>query len=178
MIPRLLLLFLLLVPKALCAAESPLPIVPEGEIVEAIEPILESLGSSLVNSVLWSPDGRRLTSGISGGSIRIWDVESGREVSRLVGHGDQVWSVSWSPDGRRLASGSDDKTVRIWDVESGHELHRLEGHGSWVRSVSWNSDGHQLASGSDDRTVRIWDVESGRELHHLEGHGDRVRSVS
>jgi hypothetical protein len=111
----LLLLFLLLVPNALCAAESPPPIVPEGEIVEAIEPILASLRPSSVSSISWSPGGRWLASGSGDGTVRIWDAASGRELSRLVGHSDGVRSVSWSPDGRRLASGSDDGTTRIWD---------------------------------------------------------------
>ena len=115
MILRLLLLLFLLLPKALYAAESPPPIVPEGEIVEAIEPILEALQSSSVSSISWSPDGRRLASGSGDNTVRIWDAESGRELNHLEGHGDAVWSVSWSPDGGRLASGSDDGTVRVWD---------------------------------------------------------------
>ena len=75
-----------------------------------------------VLSVSFSPDGRRIVSGSYDRTIRIWDAESGQELSKLEGHTAVVLSVSFSPDGRRIVSGSDDKTIRIWDAESGQEL--------------------------------------------------------
>merc|ERR1711916_33197 len=88
--------------------------------------------SSSVESVAWSADGRRVVSGSSDKTIRIWDVETGMEEKRLEGHSDHVSSVAWSADGRRVVSGSDDGTIRIWDVETGVEEKRLEGHSSSV----------------------------------------------
>ncbi len=76
--------------------------------------------SSWVNSVSFSPDGTRLTSGSSDKTVRLWDVETGRELTTLTGHSDSVSSVSFSPDGTHIASGSDDNTVRLW--ETGREL--------------------------------------------------------
>ena len=67
-----------------------------------------------MNSVCFSPDGRRLASGSGDRTVRLWDVETGACVKTLEGHGDEVLSVCFSPDGRRLASGSDDSTVRLW----------------------------------------------------------------
>src|SRR5262249_2610029 len=37
-----------------------------------------------------------------------------RELRRLVGHGDTVWSIAFAPDGRRALSGSKDRTARLW----------------------------------------------------------------
>jgi WD40 repeat protein len=69
-----------------------------------------------VKSVSFSPDGRFLASGGADGVVRMWDIESGREVRRME-HGDWVQSVSFSPDGRFLASGGRDGVVRVWEVE-------------------------------------------------------------
>src|SRR5438874_2041157 len=70
-----------------------------------------------VNSVSWSPDGKRLASASEDKTVKVWDAENGKEVLTLKGHDDDVLSVTWSPDGKRLASASLDKTVKVWDVE-------------------------------------------------------------
>jgi WD40 repeat protein/serine/threonine protein kinase len=119
--------------------------------------------SNQLCSVTWSPDGKRLATGGTEGSVKIWDAADGRLLSVWPGHKGDVLAVAWSPDGRHLASAGQDAAVRIWDPKTGQAL-TLTGHHQAVASLAWISDASRLASCSRDGTIRIWNPVSGASL--------------
>jgi WD40 repeat protein len=143
----------------------------------ACQAVLEGHTDSVLSLAL-SADGRRVISGSSDTTLRVWDLESGECLHVLEGHWGPVHSLALSADGRRVISGSWDFTLRVWDLESGQCLHVLEGHTKFVRSLALSADGRRVISGSDDNTLRVWDLESGECLHVLEGHTKFVRSLA
>jgi WD40 repeat protein len=63
-----------------------------------------------------SPDHRLLALGDSDGTIRLFDVNSGKELQPLRGHRGCIASLEFSADGTLLVSGSEDTTALVWDV--------------------------------------------------------------
>ena len=55
------------------------------------------------------------------GSMRLWDVATGRERRRFPVEGFDVRSVAVSPDGKLLAAGVSDQTIRVYDLTTGQE---------------------------------------------------------
>jgi WD40 repeat protein len=145
----------------------------------------------LIWSVAFTPDGRHVLAASGGREIaatgivpgpenliRLWDVETGREVRRFAGPSHYIASVACSPDGRRLLAGSGDQHVYLWDLESGILLCRLAGHADAVLGVAFCPDGRRALSASSDQTVRVWDLESGHEVYCLTGHVGGVNCVA
>jgi WD40 repeat protein len=147
------------------------------KMIQADQPQVLS-HSSMVYDVSYSPDGKTLASGSYDGTVKLWDVGTGKELKTLKGHRGEVNSVSYSPDGKTLASTSWDNTVKLWDVGTGKELNTLKGHQSAVMSVSYSPDSKTLASGSVDYTVKLWDVVTGKEFKTLKAYQGKVYSVS
>lgn len=135
-----------------------------------------------VYAVACSPDGKRAASCSADRTIRLWDLQSGKEKLLLIGHQGIVYSVSFSTDGTLIASGSSDKTIRIWDSHTGEEVRSpLEGHTESVRSVCFSPDGTRIISGADDKTVRMWHARSGvteEMFFPLLGHEGSITSVA
>jgi WD40 repeat protein len=136
--------------------------------------------SGSVTSVGFSPDGKRIVSGSEDKTIRIWDAETGEEVSApFEGHTDSITSVMFSPDGKRIVSGSYDKTIRMWNPETGEEIAGpFVDHTHGIACVAFSSDGTRIVSGSCDKTIRIWDTKTGHAVARpLVGHKHPITSV-
>ncbi|MFI0923795.1 trypsin-like peptidase domain-containing protein [Streptomyces sp. NPDC021012] len=131
-----------------------------------------------VSSVKFSPDGRTVASASSDGTVRLWDVATGKSRRVLNGHSDTVSSVAFSPDGRTLATGGADHNARLWDTVTGEIRAILNGHTYNVTSVAFSPDGRTLATGSTDHSARLWDTATGRTRAILNGHNDQVYSVA
>jgi WD40 repeat protein len=131
-----------------------------------------------VNSISFSPDGKTLATGSSDKTIKLWNLDTGKEIRTLQGHDSYINSVSFSPDGKTLATGSDDETIKLWNPNTGKEIFTLQGHDSSINSVSFSINSKTLATGSKDKTIKLWNVDTGEEIRTLRGHNSYVNSVS
>jgi WD40 repeat protein len=161
----------------------PLPAIAE------MKPLITLTGhTDKVLSVTFSPDGKRIVSGSSDGTVKVWNAENGKVILTLKGHKDKVFSVAFSPDGKRIVSGGGVfqpemempvvGDVKLWDAETGKEIRSFEGHKRCVYSVALSPNGKRIASGSDDKTLKVWDADNGKEIFTLKGHVNEVTSVA
>jgi WD40 repeat protein len=109
-------------------------------------------------------DGKRAVSVSRDHTLKVWNLDSGREVRTLTGHTGAVMAVAVTVDGQRAVSAAGDQTLKVWDVGSGRELRTLEGHTDSVHAVAVTPDGQRAVSASEDNTVKVWGLETGEVL--------------
>jgi hypothetical protein len=151
---------------------------------------LKYFGTQPVHALRYAPDGRTLAAGGANGTVRLWDVTTGREVRRIAGHRREVNSVTFSPDGKALASSSFDGDIFLWDPATGRQLRPLvRGGGPGqpgvnVLAVAFAPGGKMLASAEQPFTSRegasitLWEVATGRVRLRLAGHQGDVNALA
>lgn len=68
-----------------------------------------------------SPNGRSIVTGCKDGVIRIFDVATGLEQRRLIGHEGRTWDVAWENAGTILSTGGDG-SLRRWELAKRADL--------------------------------------------------------
>jgi len=87
-----------------------------------------------IHALAYSPDGGRLATASTDGSVKIWDVSNGRELRNYRGHPEAVRAVVFAPDGKTVASAAAND-IKIWDPETGKEVRTIAAHAA-ARSTS------------------------------------------
>lgn len=105
-------------------------------------------------SATFSPDGDMLAVGDSY-NIRLWNVQTGRELQPLVGNEIQ-WTMQFTPDGSRLLSGGNAK-VNVWDTKKFQRIHVQSTSGSgYVQSLAISGDGKFFAAPGSARDLQVF----------------------
>jgi eukaryotic-like serine/threonine-protein kinase len=93
-------------------------------------------------------------------AVRLWNVESRREVGAFDGHQRAVEALALSPDQQELATASSDQKAIVWSVATHLRRGTLEGHRGRLTSIAYSPDGKLLATGGIDCAICLWDTQS------------------
>ncbi|KAM5343573.1 hypothetical protein ACJ41O_012110 [Fusarium nematophilum] len=133
-----------------------------------------STGSSVVQAVACSPDGR-LFAAACGKEARVYDAASGECIYTLRFRSYMsVASVAFSPCGGRLATACGSE-VRILQVDTFDRIQTLKDTN--IYSVIFSPDGERLATvGSIG--ARVWNWKTGDLVNNLRGHSSFTPSAT
>ncbi len=116
--------------------------------------------TDLVWGSSFSPDGRKMVTASNDGTARLWDVESGQELSRFAPSVDSFTSALFTPHGRHVMVGGPGDAMRLWDTETNQEVRQYKGlaGGAWGFDIS--SDGKFVVT-ADDEGAKLFDMQTG-----------------
>jgi WD40 repeat protein len=114
-----------------------------------------------VHAVAYSADGKRALSGGNDRTVRLWNIEDGKELQRFTGHRNAVIAVAFGPEERILSASSQyqtaDRVLRVWDAKKGREEKAYGGSETdRVRCAAFAADGGIALSAGADSALRLW----------------------
>jgi WD40 repeat protein len=160
-----------------------------GQVTPVQEPkqrIITGSHTGGAHSVAFSPDGKILASVGGDGSIKLWNVSTGKNITSEPYSGRTIHAVAFSSDGKILASAGDDEIIQLWAVASTDgsitlkKGATLKGHSEGINAIVFSPDGKTLASGAGGESgeIKLWEVTTGKERATLKGHTEGVKSVA
>ena len=127
-----------------------------------------------VHDVEIDPRGHLVAAALEDGSLRTWNIQTGRrEATRRFG-GASLESVSFSRDGGRLL-GAGDQGAAVWSTapNARRPLATFDGKGKPL-AAALSPDGQLAATGDFDGLVRLWRADTGTLVDRLSPPGARA----
>ncbi len=101
-------------------------------------------------------------------AMRFWDVQTGKEVRRVVNEHCWYWPLAISPDRKTAVSLESPDKVCVWDMDMGKRVREFAGPSDGVLDVAFLPDGKTIVTSSNsDNEVALWDVRTGRKLKSI-----------
>ena len=124
--------------------------------------LVHALREDTVFVPVLSPLGDTIVTRSSLESAQIWDVRTGKPLTKDLAHTGLVQGFQFSSDGRWLMT-DEPAGVRIWDAKTGELVRKISGNDSaWPRGASFSRDCRRAVTCNKDKKIRIWDIQMGQ----------------
>lgn len=115
-----------------------------------------------------SPDGRLGATGDEGGSVRIWDLQTGVLRAALKSNRVRVVALQFSDDGQFLAAGGSFDRINVWRTDTCKLVKAMQTASGTTESLDFSPDNERLVSGGRDGRVRVWNWRVARIERQIE----------
>ena len=108
-----------------------------------------------IYATAFTSDSKYVASGSKDKTIKLWQVNTGKEVMTFAGHKDDVTSVAISKKSKIITSASKDKTLRLWELNTGKLISTIDCPEK-IGAVAFSPDSRILASGCKQGEIKLF----------------------
>ncbi|MFN8412256.1 MAG: hypothetical protein U0Z26_07705 [Anaerolineales bacterium] len=173
--------------KKLAASTSSESLMPAVWDVETGKELYTLSGhKSLVQKIIFSPDGKLIATASTDGEVIIWDANNGTRRLTILDHtaeinssffNNTVLALAFSPDGKYLVSGGYDDLLIASDIQTGESVYSFETNFLVASAVAFSPGGNYLTYGNGDGNVITFDFKTQKQTLTNKEHKHHITSV-
>lgn len=123
----------------------------------------------LINTVKWTPEGRRLVVASHSGEFTVWNGMTFNFETIMQAHDLAVLALRYSHNDEWLLSGDQEGVVKYWQPNF-NNVNILAGHTDAIRDIAFAPNDSRFVTCLDDLSLKIWNFGLGKEERTLAGH--------
>lgn len=137
-----------------------------------------------IRSIAVSKDGKRALTGSQDKTMRLWDLDSGKQLKQYTDQKSWTWQVAFSPDEKQgLTSTGVDGKLLLYDLDRATVVRSYTGFPLWTYAAAFSPDGKYVLGSEagvpkdpkkDDEEMkhdlRLFDADSGKLVRRFTGH--------
>ncbi|MEH2331060.1 WD40 repeat domain-containing protein, partial [Nostoc sp.] len=123
--------------------------------------------SQRVTAVALTPDGKKVISASYDKTLKLWNLETGKDERTFKGHSQRVTAVALTPDGKKVISASYDYTLKLWNLERDLRQNKIPPLQALLLGFKWVIG-----------TIFKRNSQTGEDERTFKGHSQRVTAVA
>jgi WD40 repeat protein/tRNA A-37 threonylcarbamoyl transferase component Bud32 len=141
-------------------------------------PLFWSEAIGPVHCLAVSPDERTLASGDGEGTVRLWDIATGRALGQYHWQATAIHRLAFAPDNRTLAAATAEGVVQQLDATIPPVFECLQTNSMRDVAPAWSPDGETVAAAGAGGTVHLFDRRDGKTRRILRCPHQNVRCLA
>jgi polyadenylation factor subunit 2 len=129
-----------------------------------------------IQTVKWTPEGRRLVVASHSGEFTIWNGMTFNFETIMQAHDSPILALQYSHNDEWLLSGDQLGVIKYWQPNF-NNVNNINGHTSGIRDIAFSPNDSKFLTCGDDSSIKIWNFNNGKEERTLTGHHWDVKSA-
>ena len=119
-----------------------------------------------VTALSWRPDSKLVASASEDGTVKLWELQEGKQVKSWTAHKAGVLGVAYGRDGRLVSCGRDNE-ITLWNA-NGSKKRSFES--SLPLRVTFSEDAKRIVAADFAGKVMAWDADDGKRVGELDAN--------
>ena len=138
---------------------------------------LEFTSPRAVEALAISQDTKLLAAAPLEEAVEVWDLMSGKQLTKMRAPFSGTTALAFSPDSRWLATADGDANIRAYDARTGALRTTTEDFLLEAFAIAYSTDGKHILAGGADRAINVIDSSSGRVLRSFPKQDDALADL-